>query len=131
MNFDLSWASWVRKLEDKLVHHRLEWRPFFLPVDTSELHGCREMPAGFQWYLIVSDSTLPSKGTAHRANRGAEKAAFCDLCGKFKQLQCLVNSQHVPNQTIPVPGRQVHRQQILQLEGLDFTDYFSSTKGHQ
>lgn len=72
------------------MHHRLEFRPFFLPVDTSELHGCREMPAGFQWYLIVADSTLPSKGTAHRANRGAEKAAFCDLCANSSSCNVLL-----------------------------------------
>jgi len=33
------------------------------------------MPAGFTLYLCVSDCTLPAKGTAHRANRNAGKAA--------------------------------------------------------
>ena len=63
-----------RKLEDKLVQHWIELRPFFLPVDVSNLNGNREMPAGYQWNICVLDSTLPAKGTAHRASRGAEKA---------------------------------------------------------
>ena len=72
--FKLSFAeSSVRKLEDKLVQHRIEWRLFFVPVDLSDIHGRREMPSAFSWYLCVADSTLPSKGTAHRANRTAEK----------------------------------------------------------
>lgn len=64
----------MRKLEDKLVQHRVEIRPFFLPVDQNGLNGNREMPSGFQWAICVLDSTLPTKGTAHRATRGADKA---------------------------------------------------------
>ena len=62
-----------RKLEDKLLNHRLEFRTFFLPMDLSQLHHNREMPAGFTFFLCVSDTTLPAKGTAHRANRNAGK----------------------------------------------------------
>lgn len=56
------------------MQHRIEIRPFFLPIDTSALNGNREMPSGYQWSICVLDSTLPAKGTAHRANRGCEKA---------------------------------------------------------
>lgn len=64
----------TRKLEDKLIQHHIEFRSFFLPMDLNGLHHNRDMPAGFTLYLCVSDATLPSKGTAHRANRGASKA---------------------------------------------------------
>ena len=64
----------LRKLEDKLLYHRLEFRSFFVPLDRSHLHHNREMPSGFLMYLVVGDSTLPAKGTAHRANRNAGKA---------------------------------------------------------
>lgn len=64
----------TRKLEDKFIQHHIEFRSFFLPMDLSGLHHNRDMPAGFTFYLCVSDATLPSKGTAHRANRGASKA---------------------------------------------------------
>ena len=63
----------LRKLEDKLLNHRIEFRSFFLPMDLSSLHHNREMPSGFTLYLCVSDVTLPAKGTAHRANRNAGK----------------------------------------------------------
>ncbi|CAK9115722.1 unnamed protein product [Durusdinium trenchii] len=63
----------IRKLEDKLLFHQMEFRSFFLPVDHTSLHHNRDMPGGFTFYLIVSDATLPRSGTAHRANRSAEK----------------------------------------------------------
>ena len=69
----------IRKLEDKLLYHRLEFRPFFIPMDRSHLHHNREMPCGFTLYLCVGDPTLPAKGTAHRANRNAGKARIESL----------------------------------------------------
>ena len=69
-----------RKLEDKLEGHRIEWRSFFLPMDLNTVHHNRDMPAGFTLYLCVADTTLPSKGTAYRANRNAGKAAFSKCC---------------------------------------------------
>ena len=74
-NFNLMVIAFsaLRKLEDKLNHHRLEFRHFTLQIDVRSLHGSREMPAGYTFYICVADSTLPSKGTAHRANRNAEK----------------------------------------------------------
>lgn len=68
-----------RKLEDKLVDHKLEFRSFFLPMDLTGLHHNRDMPGGFTFYMIVSDSCLPAKGTAHRASRSAGKAAGLNL----------------------------------------------------
>ena len=65
-----------RKLEDKLEAHRIEFRSFFLPMDLNSVHHNRDMPAGFTLYLCVADTTLPSKGTAYRANRSAGKARF-------------------------------------------------------
>ena len=68
-----------RKLEDKLVNHRIEIRPFFLPVDGTILNGNTERPSIFQWSILVMDSTLPAKGTAHRASRGTEKVGFSNF----------------------------------------------------
>ena len=62
-----------RKVEDKLTNFHIETRHFFVPMDLSEVHCNRGMPAGFTMYLCVGDASLPSKGTAHRANRAAEK----------------------------------------------------------
>ena len=76
-----SFWPWLRKLEDKLLNHRIEFRSFFLPMDLGQLHHNREMPAGFTLYLCVSDCTLPAKGTAHRANRNAGKVL--ETCCSF------------------------------------------------
>ena len=64
----------ARRLEDKLVNHKIEFRWCFLSMDLSSIHHNREMPSGFAFYVCVMDATLPSKGTAHRANRTSEKA---------------------------------------------------------
>lgn len=67
----------LRVFEDKLVHHRVEFRPWVLTMDMTDVHSNRELPAGYTMYLCVSDTTLPAKGTAHRTNRNsAEKACF-------------------------------------------------------
>ena len=79
-----------RKLEDKLEGHRIEWRSFFLPMDLQSVHHNRDMPAGFSLYLCVADTTLPSKGTAYRANRSAGKAGF-SKCILFPFLSFPVN----------------------------------------
>eukprot|EP00438_Fugacium_kawagutii_P036575 Skav211972 [mRNA] locus=scaffold1330:1253:3988:+ [translate_table: standard] len=67
-NFNLEKS---KRLEDKLVQHKIEIRPFVLPIDVSGLNGNREMPCGYSWSICVLDTTLPAKGTAHRAARGA------------------------------------------------------------
>ena len=57
-------------------------RPFFLPVDVAMLNGNTERPGIYQWTILVMDSTLPAKGTAHRASRGTEKVGFSIFCGQ-------------------------------------------------
>ena len=59
-------SDW-RRPEDKL-------RPFCLNLNTSQIHQNRELPSAYVCYLGVADSTLPNKGTAHRALRGVEAA---------------------------------------------------------
>lgn len=61
-----------RKLEDKLSMHRVEVRPFVINLDCSSLHGNRECPMAYIAWVGVADSTLGSKGTAHRALRGKD-----------------------------------------------------------
>ena len=84
----------IRKLEDKLVQHRIEMRPFFVPVDTSQLNGNRDMPSGFQWAIAVLDSTLPSKGTAYRANRGVDKACSETTPAHICIVMCYILRHH-------------------------------------
>eukprot|EP00435_Cladocopium_sp_Y103_P004363 s5416_g1.t1 len=62
-----------RRIEDKLVtNHKIELRTFVINLDLSEIHGNRECPMAFVAWLAVPDSTLPNKGTAHRALRGKD-----------------------------------------------------------
>lgn len=58
-----------RRLEDKLVAHRCDIRPFCLNLDTSSIHKNRELPNAYILWLAIADSTLPNKGTAYRALR--------------------------------------------------------------
>ena len=60
-----------RKIEDKLVACNIELRNFALNLDVGEIHKNRKFPACYFCWLGVLDSTLPNKGTAHRALRGA------------------------------------------------------------
>ena len=62
-----------RKVEDKLTSFHIETRQFFVTMDLSDVHCNRDMPAAFTMMLCVGDASLPAKGTAHRANRSAEK----------------------------------------------------------
>lgn len=63
-------SDW-RKIEDKLVNCNIEVRKFALNLDVGEVHKNREFPAAYWCWLGVLDSTLPNKGTAHRALRGS------------------------------------------------------------
>ena len=58
-------------MEDKLIAHKIELKPFTLNLDLSELHRNRDLPSAFVCYMGVVDSTLPLKGTAHRVVRGS------------------------------------------------------------
>ena len=60
-----------RKLEDKLLAHKIELKPFIINVDQKDIHRNRDLPAAFIAFMGVVDSTLPLKGTAHRVVRGA------------------------------------------------------------
>eukprot|EP00435_Cladocopium_sp_Y103_P029455 s2934_g7.t1 len=65
-------ADW-RKIEDKLVNNcRIEIRNFVVNLDMGEVHKNREFPGAYLCWLCVADSTLPNKGTAHRALRGKD-----------------------------------------------------------
>ena len=54
--------------------HKVELRPFTLNLNLDDLHKNRELPGAFMCYVGVPDSTLPLRGTAHRAVRGAPEA---------------------------------------------------------
>ena len=65
-------ADW-RKIEDKLANNcRIEIRNFVVNLDMGEVHKNREFPGAYLCWLCVADSTLPNKGTAHRALRGKD-----------------------------------------------------------
>lgn len=62
-----------RRLEDKLaINCRVEIRQFVTNLDLSDVHKSRELPSAYVCWLGVPDSTLPHKGTAHRALRGKD-----------------------------------------------------------
>ena len=62
-----------RRLEDKLaINCRVELRPFATNLDMGDVHKSREFPSAYWCWLGVADSTLPHKGTAHRALRGKD-----------------------------------------------------------
>ena len=63
-----------RKLEDKLLNHKIELRPWTLNLNLCDLHKNRVLPGAFMCYLGVADSTLPMRGVAHRSVRGAPEA---------------------------------------------------------
>lgn len=62
----------LRKLEDKLESRKIELRLAVINMNTDDLHRNRECPSAYPIWLGVVDSTLPSKGTAHRALRGKD-----------------------------------------------------------
>ena len=45
---------------------------FVVNLDMGEVHKNREFPGAYLCWLCVADSTLPNKGTAHRALRGKD-----------------------------------------------------------
>ena len=63
-----------RKLEDKLMNHRVDLRPFTLNMSLEDLHQNRQLPGAFLCFLGIVDTTLPLRGTAHRAVRGTPEA---------------------------------------------------------
>ncbi|CAK9060296.1 unnamed protein product [Durusdinium trenchii] len=64
----------TRKLEDKLMNHRVDLRPFTLNMSLEDLHQNRQLPGAFLCFLGIVDTTLPLRGTAHRAVRGTPEA---------------------------------------------------------
>ncbi|CAK9079028.1 unnamed protein product [Durusdinium trenchii] len=65
-----------RKLEDKLLAVKVELRPWTLNLNQDDLHKNRELPSAFVCFLGVPDSSLPTKGTAHRSVRGNPEVAL-------------------------------------------------------
>ena len=63
--------GFARKLENKLVAVKVELRPWALNLNLEDLHKNRELPGAFMCFLGVADSSLPTKGTAHRTVRGS------------------------------------------------------------
>lgn len=57
-------------MEDKLLAVKVELRPWTLNLNQDDLHKNRELPSAFVCFLGVPDSSLPTKGTAHRSVRG-------------------------------------------------------------
>lgn len=49
---------------------KVELRPWTLNLNQDDLHKNRELPSAFVCFLGVPDSSLPTKGTAHRSVRG-------------------------------------------------------------
>ncbi|CAE6950443.1 unnamed protein product [Symbiodinium sp. CCMP2592] len=86
----VSMRSDIRKLEDKFLDNNIELKPFFLNMDISNVHGNRDIPSSFVCYLGLLDSTLPTKGTLHRAWRSASTGADKENINVFckKELWC-------------------------------------------
>ncbi|CAE6916132.1 unnamed protein product [Symbiodinium sp. CCMP2456] len=94
-----------RKLEDKLIKHGLELRPFTLLLDNTQQHANRDLPSAYPGLLAVSDSALPSKGTGHRSNKTlamqaanskADKASINCFC--FSRLW----AQQITKPAVPI-----------------------------
>ena len=74
-------SDW-RKLEDKFTANcKVELRQFVVNLDVEEVHKNRELPSAYICWLGVPDTTLPKKGTAHRALRGQGQAAIEETSG--------------------------------------------------
>ena len=63
----------VRRLEDKLIHHNLDFRQFVVMADQSHLHANVAAPEAYVNLIAVSDATLPAKGAGHRTSKVTEK----------------------------------------------------------
>ena len=120
----------TRKLEDKLIQHHIEFRSFFLPMDLTGLHHNRDMPAGFTLYLCVSDATLPSKGTAHRANRGASKAGDGKHKCFYHNISWGPGVKHIHSPFKIFKGGEGGRQLLCVFQALAEPAGFVSTKGN-
>lgn len=51
---------------------KVELRTFVVNLDVGEVHRNRQLPSAYVCWLGVADSTLPNKGTGHRALRGKD-----------------------------------------------------------
>ena len=49
-----------------MAAHNLDCRLVHVRLDLSSVHGNRELPASYDAWLVVEDTFLPAKGTAHR-----------------------------------------------------------------
>lgn len=76
-----------RKLEDKLaVNCKVELRTFVVNLDVEEVHKNREFPSAYVCWIGVPDTTLPNKGTAHRALRGKDAEPSPPTVNEFLRL---------------------------------------------
>ena len=73
LKYDHVLCNYVRRLEDKLIHHNLEIRQFVVVPDMAHVHANAAAPEAYVNLLAVSDVTLPAKGTGHRASKITEK----------------------------------------------------------
>lgn len=89
-----------RKLEDKLLVHKIELRPLTLNLNLEDLRKNREMPAGFLCFLGVADSTLPQRGVAHRSVRGSPEAEMQINQRLVQQLSFIAISLDGNNQSV-------------------------------
>ena len=69
---DLLTTHLTRRLEDKLIHHSIDFRPFHIHMDARDIHQNSAVPEAFMSLLCVAETTLPMKGTGHKASRVAE-----------------------------------------------------------
>jgi hypothetical protein len=61
----------LRAIEDKLVLLNCEMREFDIHLNLQNSHGNRSLPAHYHAWLVVADTTLPTKGVANKNNRHA------------------------------------------------------------
>ena len=61
-----------RRLEDKLLTHKVELRMVVININTTDVHQNRDFPSAYPCFIGVPDCTLPSKGTAHRSLKGKD-----------------------------------------------------------
>ena len=59
----------LRAIEDKLILLNCEMREFDIHLNLQNSHGNRSLPAHYQAWLVVADTTLPTKGVANKNNR--------------------------------------------------------------
>ena len=62
-----------RKIEDKMIQHHIELRPFHLNISVGSLHGNAEQPSCYTAWIAVLDHVLPTKGVQYRMCRTNHK----------------------------------------------------------